>query len=587
MLHKLQFCQSSNKSYKITSMKMKLLIVVSLLLAVRGSYAQSGEQTGGQKNQDWYNYSLEKERVYGAEINRAYQFLKGKKVKSKPIIALIGGGIDLEHEALKNNVWTNPGEKDDAVDNDGNGYADDLHGWNFLGGKDGQVVENLTVEGDREFLRLKDKYVDYIFDGKNYFKYINGKRTNVAPPADMEEYEYYQKAVLPSSRLAARYNGLVFGDVLRDYAKKFDKEMKERFPGKTSFTVEDLSGCWDKKGPQDSLGNIAMFFIGMDMDARKDDEKAWEKTYDYYVGNKYSDRVKESYEVLLKENGTDSRKEIVGDDYWNISDRVYGNHVLLTLNSESNTMAAGIIAGKRGVEGRNNPIAEEAQIMNLVVSAKTGEPYLKDIALAIRYAVDHQADIILLGEQNSVYPKEQKKWIVEAIRYAESKGVLIVIPTLDLSFDLSKVILYPNRLMDREKELTNLMVVGASDKSGNPTVGSNYGVEGIDLFAPGVNIFSTYLGDTYQSGSSPILAASTVVGIAALIKTYYPQLTGSQIRDILLKTVTSRTGVEVQKNYRDTRNQIAEDLFLFDQLCLSGGIVNAYQAIVEADKRAK
>ncbi|WP_369800414.1 S8 family serine peptidase [Butyricimonas sp. Marseille-P2440] len=566
---------------------MKLLIAVSLLLTVRVVCAQSNEQTGGQKNLDWYNYSLEKEQVYGAEINQAYQFLKGKKTKAKPIIALIGGGIDLEHEALKNNVWTNPKEKDDSIDNDGNGYVDDLHGWNFLGNKDGQVLENLTVEGDREFLRLKDKYAHYIFDGKNYFKYINGEKTNVAPPADMEEYEYYQKVVLPSSKLGVRYNGFIFGNVLRDYAKKFDKEMKERFPDKTSFTVEDLSSCWDRKGPQDSLGNIAMFFIGMDMDARQEDEKAWEKTYDYFVGNGYSDRVKKAYEPLLKEMGMDLRKEIVGDDYKNINDRVYGNNVLLTLNSESNTMAAGIIAGKRGIEGRNNPIAEEAQIMNLVVATKMGEPYLKDIALSIRYAVEHQADIILLEVQNTVYPKEQKQWIIEAIRYAESKGVLVVIPTMDLSFDLSKVIFYPNRRMDKEKELTNLMVVGSSDKSGNPAIGSNYGVEGIDLFAPGMNIFSTYLGDTYQSGSSPILAAATVVGIAALIKTYYPQLTGSQIRDILLKTVTSRRGVEIQKNYRDIKNQIAEDLFLFDQLCLSGGIVNAYQALVEADKRVK
>ncbi|MFR7809923.1 MAG: S8 family serine peptidase [Butyricimonas faecihominis] len=92
-------------------------------------------------------------------------------------------------------------------------------------------------------------------------------------------------------------------------------------------------------------------------------------------------------------------------------------------------MVAGIIAGKRGVEGHNSPIAENAQIMNLVVSAESGEPYLKDMALAIRYAVDHQADIILLGEQNTVYPKEQKQWMIEAIRYAESKGVLVVVPT--------------------------------------------------------------------------------------------------------------------------------------------------------------
>ena len=191
-----------------------------------------------------------------------------------------------------------------------------------------------------------------------------------------------------------------------------------------------------------------------------------------------------------------------------------------------------------------------------------------------------------MGEQNTVYPREQKQWMIEAIRYAESKGVLVVVPTWDLSFDVSQLVFYPNRWMDGGKDLTNLLVVASSDKAGNPSIASNYGIQGIDLFAPGVEIFAPNVGDTYKSASGPCLAAATVAGIAALIKTYYPQLTGNQIRDVLLKTVSSRKGVEVQKNCR-INGRMSEDLFLFEQLCQSGGIVNAYQALVEAEKIAK
>lgn len=149
-------------------MKMKWLFFVSLLLTIRVVYAQSEEKSAvkEQKDLDWYNCSFEADQVYGAAINKAYQFLKDKKGKSKPIVALIGGGIDWEHEALKNNIWTNPKEKPDGKDNDRNGYVDDLHGWNFLGAADGQVMEKLMVEGDREFLRLKDKYDSYFLMGK-------------------------------------------------------------------------------------------------------------------------------------------------------------------------------------------------------------------------------------------------------------------------------------------------------------------------------------------------------------------------------------------------------------------------------------
>ena len=136
------------------------------------------------------------------------------------------------------------------------------------------------------------------------------------------------------------------------------------------------------------------------------------------------------------------------------------------------------------------------------------------------------------------------------------------------------------------KELTNLMVVASSDKNGNPAMNSNYGAKELDLFAPGINVLSTYTGDTYQMGTGVGLASASVAGVAALIKAYYPSLTGSQIRDILLESVTSRKGVEVEKGIEVDGKQ-TQDLFLFDDLCLSGGILNAYQAIVAADKLGK
>ena len=161
--------------------------------------------------------------------------------------------------------------------------------------------------------------------------------------------------------------------------------------------------------------------------------------------------------------------------------------------------------------------------------------------------------------------------------------MLVIVPVWELSQNLSEVTFYPNRWMDGEKELTNLMVVASSDREGNPSMKANYGAKELDLFAPGINIYSTYIGDTYQTGTGTGLSAATVAGVAALVKAYYPELTGTQIREILLRTVTQRADAEVEKGII-VEGKSAQDLFLFEELCLSGGIVNAYQAVVEADK---
>ena len=563
--------------------KYFLLLMASACISVAD--AQLIKQNEEQKKQadlDWYNCSFDKDGVYGAEVNKAYDFLKGKKIKKRPVVALIGAGMDIEHEDLKQAIWVNPKEKADGKDNDKNGLVDDINGWNFLGGKDGQVMEATMREGDREFLRLKDKYADYIFDGKNYNKVIDGKLTKVADPENIEEYNYYRNQVLPESPMAGTYSGWQLTYVLKAYADKFDQMMKERFPGK-ELTEADFSICYDPKAPRDSLSEVSFMMCAMGFGVYKTDK--WETVYAGIKSGAQIEQAKAEYERKVGQFGADGRKDIIGDNYLDINDNKYGNNVLLTADAAIGTMEAGIIVAKRENGLGGNGIMDQAEIMTLRVAAN-GEPYLKDIALAIRYAVDHQADIIMLPVQNTLYPEDQKKWISEALEYAESKGVFCVTPAWEGAQDLAVETYYPNRWMTGKKELTNLMVVCSSDKNGNPSMNSNYGAKEVDLYAPGMEIYSTYTGDTYQSGTGLGLAAATTVGVAALIKAYYPHLTGTQIRNILLETVTSRKDAEVEKGII-VDGKPTQDLFLFGDLCLSGGIINAYQAVVAADKIAK
>ena len=170
------------------------------------------------------------------------------------------------------------------------------------------------------------------------------------------------------------------------------------------------------------------------------------------------------------------------------------------------------------------------------------------------------------------------------MKEAEKKGAIVIVPAWNTSIDMDKVEFFPNRKMSKDKELTNLMIVASSDKKkGNPVMDTNYGANTLDIYAPGTDIYSAYMGDTYRTGTGEGLAAATVAGVATLIKSYFPKLTGSQIRDILLKSVTSRKGSRSRKRH-SSRRQTFTRFIPFDDLCISGGIVNAYQAILEAEK---
>lgn len=564
-------------------MKKIILSLTTAIFAVGVVCAQTTQK-------DWYNSSYEKDGVYGAEINKVYEFMGKKKAKHNPVVAIIGAGVDIEHEVLAKNLWVNKKEKADGIDNDGNGLVDDINGWNFIGHKDGGCMGKLGLMGDREWLRLKDKYGKVIFDGKKYFTYENGKRVVLTTPIDEEEYRYFRN-LNNESQMASSYAGWAFGHYAQELAVELFRDMKLKFPDKKKYELADFESTDDMqaRASRDSLFGLGYSIIHMHAQMMRNYTKN-DSTYDYMAYVEESqvkggqlNFVWKNYEKALAQFPVGAREKMVGDTGSDIDNRAYGNNMLLTANSAGGTMISTIIAGVRGVDGRNNPICPNAQIMPLIIVDQAGEPYLKDVALAIRYAVDHGADVICMGMPATLYPTHQRGWVEEAMRYAEEKGVLIIVNTQEMSINMDNLAYYPNRFMTSGKEFTNVMTVSPSDRRGNPMLKSNFGAKSVDLYAPGEALLAGYIGDTYKVGTGPILSMAVTAGVAALIKSYYPQLTGTQIRTLLNENVTSREGAEVEKMVVKKRDMV-QDMFLFEDLCLSKGILNAFKAVQAADK---
>ncbi len=133
---------------------------------------------------DWYLQDKDNTGIYGISLDKAYNFVKAKKLKSKKVVvAVIDSGIDTLHEDLKTVLWTNPKEiPGNGIDDDKNGYIDDIHGWNFLGGKDGRNVKKDSYEAARMYNKLKLKYGSLIPDESSL------------KPEEKEEVEIFKKA---------------------------------------------------------------------------------------------------------------------------------------------------------------------------------------------------------------------------------------------------------------------------------------------------------------------------------------------------------------------------------------------------------
>ena len=505
-----------------------------------------------QKNEvpkNWHLLDAATTGYNGISLQKAYDLAKAKKLKSKKVIvAVIDSGIDTTHEDLKTILWVNPKEiPGNKIDDDKNGYIDDVNGWNFLGGADGRNVKENSLEATRIYYQLKPKW-----EGKT-----ETDAKTVAAKNELKEYLRAKQKVVGEvdetqmKQLQFMMAKLTIGDSI------IKKEI-----GKEEYNVTDLEAY----KPTDADAKMAKGIISSISKANNTTDITNKQLLEELGG-----------ELRKGENASKAppeyRKDIVKDDETNFEDQFYGNNDLLASTPFHGTHCAGIIAAVRNNNKGVDGIADNVSIM-AIRAVPDGDEHDKDIALAIRYAVDNGAQIISMSFGKDFSP--QKEWVDAAFRYAASKNVLLIHAAGNDAKNVDTTYNFPNPIFaDGSGRAKNVITVGASgDKKNGGFVAnfSNYGKKEVDLFAPGVNIYSTIPGgNMYGNASGTSMACPVVAGIAALIMQYYPSLSAIQVKEAIEKSA-------IKTNQKVINPQTNEQVLL-STLSKTGGFANAYEAL--------
>lgn len=494
---------------------------------------------------DWFTRDAAEDGLRGVSADRAYAtLLQGRAPARTVVVAVIDGGVDVQHEDLRGKIWVNPDEvAGNGVDDDGNGYVDDVHGWNFIGGPDGRNVHWDTFELTREVARYQTRF----------------EHTDPATLSgqDRQDYDYYRtlkdelaEKLRTSKEMQQTVGGIAAA--LREVLPKLQQAL-----GKTDLAEADLENVDESQDDLAQAAGILRFLFANDItpDQLFDYEQQLEADIKYRYNLQFDPRT------------------VVGDNPTDLSQRFYGNPDVTGPDAKHGTHVAGIIAADRdngqGAEG----IATPVQIM-AIRAVPNGDERDKDVANAIRYAADNGAHIINMSFGKAYSP--QKQAVDEAVRYAEARGVLLVHAAGNDSKNVDAEPNYPSdRFLDGQT-VTNWVSVGASGwqaGDGFAASFSNYGQTQVDLFAPGVQIYSTLPGSTYGPNQGTSMAAPMVSGVVALVWAYYPHLTAAQLKDVLLRSAVRYTDETVVQP--GTEDQEVP----FNTLSVTGGVVNAYEAL--------
>jgi len=526
--------------------KLTYLSLIAALTLSLSANAQSTEKVAVAKKgaltenelKRWSHLDLDKDSIPGMSVDRVYSELLKGKTSTPVIVGIVDSGVDIEHEDLKSVIWTNkkeiPGNK---IDDDKNGYVDDIYGWNFLG--------NTT----------KENY--------EYERIINNKKL-------VDEATYLKAKAINDGKIEEANQTKFQIELALNGTKKADETLIKLL-GKPTYTAEELDAI-DSKDPevvQSKAIMKQMLAYGLSV---ADLKKEIEKELESYIRVQNGENLKTNY------------RKVVGDNPDDIKDTKYGDNNVMGPDKEEilhGTHVAGIVAQVRNNKIGGDGIANNVQILT-VRAVPDGDEYDKDIALGIRYAVDNGAKVINGSFGKAFSP--HKQWVYDAIKYAESKDVLIVHAAGNDAKDIDKEDNFPNDSDDKVNEFAdNMITVGALNyEYGTNVVAdfSNYGKLNVDVFAPGVKIYASTPNNTYQFLQGTSMAAPNVAGVAALIRSYYPTLTAKQVKHILMDSGTViKSSVAVGGDPDKTR--------LFSELSQSGKMVNAYNAMVMAEKLAK
>lgn len=526
--------------------KLTYLSLIAALTLSLSANAQTTEKVAVAKKgaltenelKRWSHLDLVKDSIPGMSVDKVYSELLKGKTSTPVIVGIVDSGVDIEHEDLKSVIWTNkkeiPGNK---IDDDKNGYVDDINGWNFLG--------NIT----------KENY--------EYERIINNKKL-------VDEATYLKAKAINDGKIEEANQTKFQIELALNGTKKADETLTKLL-GKPTYTAEELDKI--ESTDQEVVQSVAimkqMLAYGLSV---ADLKKEIEKELESYIKIQSGENLKTNY------------RKILGDNPDNIKDTKYGDNNVMGPDKEEilhGTHVAGIVAQVRNNKFGGDGIANNVQILT-VRAVPDGDEYDKDIALGIRYAVDNGAKVINGSFGKAFSP--HKQWVYDAIKYAESKDVLIVHAAGNDAKDIDKEDNFPNDSDDKVTEFAdNMITVGALNyEYGTNVVAdfSNYGKLNVDVFAPGVKIYASTPNNTYQFLQGTSMAAPNVAGVAALIRSYYPALTAKQVKRILMESGTAiTTSVAVGGDPEKSR--------LFSELSQSGRMVNAYNAMVMAEKLAK
>ncbi|WP_100804361.1 S8 family peptidase [Ulvibacter sp. MAR_2010_11] len=505
---------------------------------------------------EWSALDLLTDTIPGMSVNKAYSQIVANRKGQKVIVGVIDSGIDIEHEDLKNVIWVNKGEiAGNGKDDDNNGYVDDVHGWNFLGDI---VAENM-------------EYVRYL---KKLAPKFEGKNDASVSAADRAEFALYQKAKAEYEKEYQEALGskAQYEQILSQ-VKPAHASISKKL-GKEKYTKQELAAIQNPTSEeQQHIGMLTqMLNFG---DTVPEVIKQLTEGIEYFGGRL------DTHFNLQKDFRT-----VLGDNPDDINDKFYGNGDVdgpdpKKADARHGTHVAGIIAAERNNGIGMNGVANNVEIM-VVRAVPDGDEYDKDIALAIRYAVDNGAKVIntSFGKYYSPHPQ----WVWDAIKYASEKDVLIVNAAGNEGFNLDTIQVYPNDQEGVEAEMGDTFItIGALNyKYGGEMVAdfSNYGKSNVDVFGPGVKIWSTTPLNTYEYLQGTSMAAPAVAGVAAMIRSYYPSLSAKQVKQILMDSgLSSKTPVVLGGDPSNTDN--------FTAVSKSGKMVNLYNALIMADKISK
>lgn len=550
---------------------LKFLLVSLLVTWTTLSWSQSNPTENPdldslQLPKDWFNLDPQKNGVMGTSADKAHELLlNGKTPKTTVVVAVIDSGVDIDHEDLEGKIWVNEDEiPGNGKDDDGNGYIDDVNGWNFIGGKDGTNVETDSYELTREYSRLEPIY--------------GGLEQDEIKKKQEKEYRYWLtlKTKFEETKREAEMN-YEYTSTLQENLTEVAEIVKSAL-GKEDFTAEDMDGLDQSEEKVKKAGfMLAQLFNNVGQDTGINEileELAGAVAH-------YKNQMEFAY------NPDFDPRHIVGDDPNNYKEKNYGNNDVKGPDSSHGTHVSGIIAANRNNSLGIRGITEHALIMP-IRAVPDGDERDKDVANAIYYAVDNGADIINMSFGKSYSPG--KKHVDKAVRYAKRKGVILIHAAGNSGEEVTEANNFPNKWLKKRNQLfgkdrvaSNWVEVGASAWQGNknlPGSFSNYSGKAVDLFAPGVEVYSTIPGNKYQSNSGTSMAAPVVSGVTALIMAYYPELKPSEIKEILSKSVYNQSEQKVIKPGNDEEVS-------FGSLSITGGLVNAYQALELAESLSK